>query len=59
MTWEQTVVGLVRLAVDPEAGPRDLLPVHQDPLRHQDPVRAKRGAEEVRKALANTREDTP
>lgn len=59
MTWERTVVGLVTLAIDPEAKPRDLIPVHRDPLRHRDPAVYKQGAAEVREALANTREDTP
>jgi hypothetical protein len=57
MTWEQTVVGLVRLAVDPEAKPRDLIPVHQDPLRR--PAEPNEEFRATRARLHNTtREDT-
>jgi hypothetical protein len=57
LTWAKTCVGLVRLAVDPDGRPRDLIPVHKDPQRRRDPEVYDRGAAEVREALANTRED--
>lgn len=58
MTWEQTVVGLVRLAVDPEGSPRDLLPVHQDPQRRPAGPNDEYRETRARQAL-HTREDTP
>lgn len=59
MTWERTCVDLVRIAVDPDGRPRDLIPVHKDPRRRRDQEVYDRGAELAREALHNTpREDT-
>lgn len=38
VTWEQALVGLVRLMVDPEAEPRDLVPDPRSPLSRSVPA---------------------
>jgi hypothetical protein len=55
LTWPQTVVGLVRLAVDPKARPDELIPNLGDPTRpgRSDPAVYKRGAEAARDALTH------
>jgi len=53
LTWPQTVVGLVRLAVDPEARPGELIPNRLDPTkpgRHDDDA-YDRGLDAARKAM--------
>ena len=62
LTWEQTVVGLVRLAVDVKAQPWELIPDRNDPTkpRRVDPAAAHRGAElarELRPDLFNRPEE--
>ncbi|WP_158088821.1 hypothetical protein [Thermoactinospora rubra] len=55
MTWEQALVGLVRLMVDGHATPRELIPPHHRIARHVDPeavrASASRGVELARHLL--------
>ena len=57
MTWEQVLVGLPRVMVDPAGQPRDLVP---DPRfgerRHPDPSVAAQGAADIRELMTALRE---
>jgi hypothetical protein len=53
LTWPQTVVGLVRLAVDPAAKPGELIPDRNDPTRpgRHDDATYKSGLDAARKGI--------